>query len=114
MDIKLSIFLIFLIFGSIYMIFRTIKMKKLSMKYGMYWTIILFFMLILIVFPNIIETIAKFLGFKEAPNMLFLLAIFLLFYMTFRIYTNISKLQEMNRTLVQEVSILKKEVEEKK
>ena len=90
------------------MIFRTIKKKNLQIKYGMYWTLIFGIMLILIIFPNIIESIAKFCGFKEAPNMLFLLAIFILFYIVFRIYTTISKLQEINKSLVQELSILKK------
>ncbi len=107
MNIKLQLFIIILLLLGIFMIFKTIKKKKLSMKYGMYWTIIFLFMMILVLFPNIIEHIAKLCGFKEAPNMLFLVAIFLLFYIVFRIYTTISKLQEMNKCLIQEVSILK-------
>ena len=109
MNINLRIFLIILILLSIYSIIRVINKKKLSMKYGMYWTIIFIFMLILIIFPNIIEAVASFCGFKEAPNMLFLIAIFILFYIVFRIYGTISKLQEINKSLVQELSILKKE-----
>ncbi len=113
MDVKLRIFLIFLLFLGMIMIFKMIKGKKLAMKYGMYLTIVLILLLILVIFPNIIENIATWLGFKEAPNMLFLLAIFLLFYMVFRLYTNISKLQEMNKTLIQELSILKNELKKK-
>ena len=65
-------------------------------------------MLILVIFPNIVESIAALCGFKEAPNMLFLIAIFILFYIIFRLYITISKLQEMNRSLIQEVALLKK------
>ena len=108
MDIKLRIFLIIILLVGLYMIFRTIKKKNLQIKYGMYWTLIFGIMLILIIFPNIIESIAKFCGFKEAPNMLFLIAIFILFYIVFRLYITISKLQEINKSLVQELSILKK------
>jgi hypothetical protein len=110
MNKSLQLFLIYLLIVGIYMIFRTIKKKKISMKYGMYWTIIFAVMLILIIFPNIIERLATLCGFEEAPNMLFLLSIFLLFYIVFRIYVTITKLQETNKTLVQELSILKKEI----
>ncbi len=113
MDIKLSIFLIVLLILGIFVIFKTIKKKKLSMKYGMYWTIIFVIFLILIIFPDIIEWLAKICGFKEAPNMLFLVSIFLLFYICFAIYTTISKLMESNKTLIQEISILKKELEKR-
>lgn len=96
------------------MILKTIKKKKLSMKYGMYWTLVFGLMLILIIFPNIIEWLAKICGFKEAPNMLFLIAIFILFYIVFNIYTSISKLIENNKIMAQELSILKKQLEKNK
>ncbi len=114
MENNLKIFLLCLIILSIYLIFKTIKKKKLSMKYGMYFTLIGIIMLILIIFPDIIEYFAKLCGFKEAPNMLFLIAIFLLFYIVFNIYTSISKLIENNKIMIQELSILKKELENKK
>lgn len=113
MDITLKIFLIILIVIGIISVYKTIKKKKLSMKYGMYFSIIFAGMLILIIFPNIIENLALLLGFKEAPNMLFLIAIFILFYIVFAIYTTISKLIEMNKALVQELSMLKKELNKK-
>ena len=114
MELALRIFLIICILVGMLSVYKTIKKKNLSMKYGMYWTIIFCVMLIIIIFPNIIETIKTYLGFKEAPNMLFLIAIFILFYIVFAIYTSITKLTEMNKVLVQELSILKKELEEKK
>ena len=110
MDFTLRIFLIILIIIGIYCIYKTIKRKKLSMKYGMYFSIIFGGLLILIIFPNIIESLANFLGFKEAPNMLFLIAIFILFYIVFAIYTTITKLSENNKVLVQELSMLKDEL----
>lgn len=110
---NLKIFLICLIIISIYLILSTIRKKKLSMKYGMYWTLVGLFMLVLVIFPNIIEWLAHFCGFMEAPNMLFLIAIFLLFYIVFNIYTSISKLIENNKVMAQELSILKKELEQK-
>jgi len=79
----------------------------------MYWTIIFAIMLILIIFPSIVEWLAKLCGFKEAPNMLFLIAIFSLFYIVFNIYTSISKLIENNKSMVQELSILKEELKNK-
>ncbi len=109
MNLNLRIFIILLMLIGIYSIVKVIKRKNLSMKYGLYWTIIFIFMLILVIFPNIVESIAALCGFKEAPNMLFLIAIFILFYIIFRLYITISKLQEMNRSLIQEVALLKKD-----
>ena len=114
MDNVLKLFLIILIFIGMLCVYKTIKKKNLSMKFGMYWTIVFFLMLILVIFPNIIECLAKILGFKEAPNMIFLIAIFILFYIVFAMYTTITKLQEMNKVLVQELSILKKELKDNK
>ena len=113
MDIKLRLFLIFLLVLSLYLIVATIKKKDLSMKYGMYLTLIFGGLLILIIFPNIIEVVAKFCGFKEAPNLLFLISIFILFGIIFRMYATITKMQRLNKSLVQELSILKKEIKER-
>ncbi len=109
MNLKLRIFLILLVIIGIYLVIKTISQKKLSMRYGMYWTIIFIIMLLLIMFPSIIENISKFCGFEEAPNMLFLISIFILFYIIFRLYITVSRVQEINKRLVQEISILKKE-----
>ena len=114
MDFTLRLFLLLLILIGILSVYKTIKRKKLSMKYGMYWTIIFIGMFMIVLFPSIIENLATFLGFKEAPNMLFLIAIFILFYIVFAIYTSITKLSEMNKILVQELSMLKKELEKNK
>lgn len=111
MESNLTIFLTLLIVIGIYMIYKTIKKKKLSMKYGMYWTLIFGGMLVLIIFPGIVEWLASICGFKEAPNMIFLIAIFILFYIIFNIYTTISKLIENNKIMAQELSMLKKELE---
>ena len=113
MEFALRIFLIICILIGIISVYKTIKRKKLSMKYGMYFSIVFLVMLVLVIFPNIIESISKFLGFKEAPNMLFLIAIFVLFYIVFSIYTTITKFSEINKVLVQELSILKKELNKK-
>lgn len=114
MDFTLRLFLIILIVIGIISVYKTIKRKKLSMKYGMYFSIIFLAMLVLITFPNIIEALASLLGFKEAPNMLFLIAIFILFYIVFAIYTTITKLSETNKALVQELSMLKNELSKKR
>jgi len=110
----LRIFLIILIAIGMISVYKTIKRKKISMKYGMYFTIVFILLILLIICPNIVENLANIFGFKEAPNMLFLISIFILFYVVFQIYTTITKLSETNKTLVQELSILKKELEKNK
>lgn len=111
MNRNLQIFLIIFLLIGLYLVFKTVKKNRISMKYGMYWTIIFIFMLILIIFPNIIEYTSTICGFKEAPNMLFLIAIFVLFYIVFRLNLIISKINATNRKMIQEISLLKYERE---
>ncbi len=111
MNKTLQIFLIILLILILYLVFKTVKKNNLSMKHGMYFTIIFAFLLVLIIFPDIIEFIASLCGFEEAPNLLFLIAIFILFYIIFRIYISISKINERSKKVIQETSILKYEIE---
>ena len=68
-------------------------------------------MIIALLVPSLIENLADLIGIKVASNMLFLVAIFIIFYLIFNIMLIVSAQDNKNVKLVQEVSLLKAKVE---
>lgn len=110
MSIELKIFLLLLLVFQLLLIIRTVKRKKLTMKYASFWIVLIILMGIVVIFPNIVFELSSLAGFEEASNMIFLLGFFFLFYVSFIITTSISVQNEKIKLLIQEVSMLKESV----
>lgn len=111
MNISLKIFLIIILLVQIFFTIFLIKSKKITMKYASLWIIALMLLIILALFPNIIIIISELFGFEVPSNMVFLLGFFVLFNINFIISLSLSKQNEKIKFLIQEVSILKKRLE---
>ena len=107
---QLKLFLLLLLFVQLILIVRTIKTKKLSIKYGSFWIFLLLLMAIIVIFPSILFRISNIFGFEVASNMIFLIGFFFLFYIIFILTMSISVQNEKIRLLIQEVSLLKESV----
>lgn len=112
MNNSLKIFLILLLLFQVFMIINTVKRKKLTMRYASFWLFLIFLMIGIVMFPDIIFKLSELAGFEKPSNMIFLIGFFFLFYISFIITTSISKQNEKIKLLIQELSILK-ESEEK-
>ena len=106
MSISLKITLSILLLLQIILIIKTLKRKKLVVKYASMWFLIIICLFIAIIFPNILIDLARLFGFEKASNMIFLLGYFVLFYIIFIETISISKLRKEVVSLIQEVSIL--------
>lgn len=111
MNISLKIFLIILLLFQIFLIVKTIRKKRMSMKYGSLWIFLILLMLIIVLFPKIVFKLSSLFGFETSSNMIFLLGFFFLFYMIFILTTSISIMNEKIKLLIQEVSMLKESVD---
>ena len=107
MSIILKIFLMSLLLFQLILIIRTVKLKKLSIKYCSFWILLLILMGIVVIFPNLIFILSKLLGFETSSNMIFLLGFFFLFYVIFVLTMSLSIQNEKIKLLIQEVSIMK-------
>ena len=112
MNLTIRIFLIILLILFAIIIIKKIKNKHISMRYASIWLIVIFALIIISIFPNIVFSIAKLLHFEAASNMVFLLGFFLLSYISFSLTLTLSKQNEEIKELIQEISILKKKVDE--
>ena len=105
MKLHLQFFLLLLLLFQLLLIIRTLKNKKLSMRYGSFWIFLL-----LLMFPSILFKISSIVGFEVASNMIFLIGFFFLFYIIFILTISISVQNEKIKLLIQELSLLKESV----
>ena len=111
MSTTLKITLIILLIFQLILIMNRVKRTKMTIKYASFWIILIIIMTIVALFPTIIFKLAELMGFEKASNMMFLIGFFFLFYISFIITTSISIQNEKIKLLIQEVSILKENVE---
>lgn len=95
-------------------IVHEIRKKRFTIKESFWWIIGSIVMLILSIFPHIIDKIAKLIGIAYPPSLLFVLCDIFLIFMIFRNSKRITEQQEKIIELAQNVAILKEKVNEKK
>lgn len=112
MQITLRIALIIITIIYLFFILRAIKNKKIQISFSVFWILTAILLIIALAIPNLISNISHLLGFEVTTNMIFCVTIFISFYLIFNLTTLLSKENKKNVTLTQEISILKKRVEE--
>lgn len=94
-------------------LFFVIK-NKLNIKYSIVWILWALMTLIMAIFPEIFYVFSKVVGIELPVNGVFLIMIGLLYGMTFYVYIMISKHNREIGKLTYEISVLKKQFEDKK
>ncbi len=112
MSITLRIALIIVVLIFIFLILKSIKRKKMNITFSLLWLVLGGALIVAVIVPNFIETISKSLGFETPSNMLFCVTIFIAFYLIFYLMQIVSKEYRKTIALVQEISLLKKRVNE--
>ena len=109
-NLKIGLSVVILL--AIFVIIKNVKDKKLQLSFSIFSIITGIFMVIALVVPSLIENISNLLGFEVASNMLFLVAIFMIFYLIFRLMIIVSAEYKKNVVLIQENKKLKKRIQE--
>ena len=112
MQLSLNILLIIIILIYLFLVIKAIRKKKLQMSFSIFWLITGVMLIVALLIPNLVENISKALGFEVPANMVFCLTIFVAFYLIFNLTISISKENRKNTILIQEISMLKKRVED--
>ena len=107
MDLKLKIFLLLIIFFQLFLIVKTVRKKRLSMRCGGFWIFLLLIMTLVVIFPNFLFILSDFFGFEVASNMIFLVGFFFLFSIIFILTTSISIQNHKIKILIQDFIIKK-------
>ena len=112
MHISLRIALIIIMIIYVFFIAKAVKRKNMRISYLIFWMIIGFFLIGALIFPKLVDNISDFIGFEVPINMIFTLAIFIVLYFIHELMKLVSEEEKKNTILIQEISILKKKVEE--
>lgn len=86
---------------------------KMDLKYGAIWILWGFVMLVLSLYPRLIDIGSRILGISLPVNTIFLVFIFLLYLISFYIFVMISKMRREIKSLTYRLAVLQKKVEEK-
>ena len=111
MQQNLKIVLIIIVIMYIFFILKAVKRKNMRINYLIFWSITGVALIILLLAPNFVENISNLLGFGLPINMIFSMAIFIILYLIFDLTRLITKEQNKNINLTQEISILKQRIE---
>ena len=112
MQTSLKVALVVIVLIYIFFIMKSVKRKNMRISYLIFWSISGVILIISLLIPNLVENISTILGFEMPINMIFSIAIFIILYLIFDLTILISNEQNKNIMLIQEISMLKKRVEE--
>lgn len=97
----------------IFVIGRSVRKGKFSVKESFFWMVAAFIMLLLSIFPYSINYIAKFFGVSYPPTLLLVFCCIFLIFMNFRNSKRIAEQNEKIIELAQNIAILKEEQNKK-
>lgn len=112
MTSTLLIALIIITIIYLFLIVTAVRKRKMQNSIAVFWILTGFLLIVAIVIPNLIESISSFLGFEQASNMIFCLTIFIAFCILLYLTMVISKQDKKCTVLIQEISIMKKKMNE--
>lgn len=98
----------------VYMTFITVMLKKksLNLRYSLLWIFSAFVMLVLAIFPKIVDWIACLLGIQNAVNSIFLIFLFFILLILISLTSIVSTQHRKITTLIQRLAILEKKLED--
>lgn len=97
--------------GLLIFIIELTRRRKIREQYALIWLALGFLILVFSIFKNSLDFIAHLAGIYYAPSLLIILIIFLGMVLGIHFTLVISKLAENNKTLIQEIGLLKNRVE---
>ena len=111
--LKIQIIAIVLSLGFLAYIGRLIIKGKLREEYSFVWLVGTLILIIFSFWRDGLEIMAKLLGVFDAPNLVFMVAIFAVFIYLLHLSVTVSKLQSNNKELAQKLTLLNEKLKKK-
>lgn len=101
-------------FGLVFFLYiiGLVARKKLLLSYSLLWILLSIIVIAFALFPAPVFFITELVGIELPSNFIFIIAIFCLMAISLSLSIAASKQAAYSKTLVQEIALLKKEVEE--
>ena len=109
---RIQIISIIVSLAFLYYVSRLIVKGKLREEYAIFWIISTILLITFSVWRDGLVVFAELFGVYDAPNLVFTAAIFAIFVYLIHLSVVVSKLHEKNRSMAQEMALLKMELRE--
>ena len=106
----LQIAMLIAVAGYFALVFHLLKKKALNLKYTLLWLLSGIIMLVLAIFPQILDFFANLVGIYEPTNALFAVVFFCVIIILMSLTAIVSKLNEKSKRLIQSIALLEKRV----
>lgn len=107
---RLRVLLLIVVCIYFIMVFCLLRRKTLNLKYTLLWLASGSVMLILALFPQLLQSFASLVGIYDPMNALFSLIIFCIIIILMSLTAIVSKLNRKTKTLIQALALLEKRV----
>lgn len=107
-------FFIIISISALLYVTHIVRRNKLPIKESFWWFIGSIAMLLLAIFPQVVDWIAQLLGIAYPPTLLLTMCIIFLLFIIFKDGRRIAKLQTQNIELEQQVALIKNRLQESK
>lgn len=112
MDIYLQVFILICSVIFVFIVLKSLKDKVISTKLSLLWMMAAIILVICAIYSQPVIVISQILGFEKPVNMVFFLAFLFLLVIVFYLCVITSKQQEHIKLLIQEISLLKKRLDD--
>lgn len=113
MSIKIQIIVAVIILAALIGIANMVRKQALDLKYALSWLVVGILVLILDIFPGIMNYLVHLLGIQLPVNMMFFFGFCFTLFLLFNLTTKVSKQSEKIKCLVQEIALLEDEMKRK-
>ncbi|MFD2564526.1 DUF2304 domain-containing protein [Aquimarina rubra] len=96
-----------------FFVIRLIIKGKLREEYSVVWIVCTFFLILFSFWRKGLDFVSGLLGIYEPPNFVFTTSVFVIFIYLLYLSVVVSKLQDQNKKLAQEIALLKQQIESK-
>lgn len=108
--LRIILFIVIVLFFLV--VLYLLKKNRLTLRYTLLWLGMAFVMLILVIFPQLLELIRKALGFESGMNALYVIAIGFAIVLLMALTSIVSHQSDRIKELVQDNAMLEKRIRE--
>lgn len=109
---RLQILIIALTFITLGVLIEKIRTKKLLLQYSLSWLSVLLVLLIVALFPKVLDFLSALAGIAIPMNMVFFLGFCFCLLIIFELTQAVSKMSEQIKELTQKIALLEKKITE--
>lgn len=111
MTLKTQLFVTIIVLSAIIALINMIRKHRVELQYTLLWFLLALAILILTVFPSLLEKLTRILGIGLPINLLFFSGFCFSLVIIFSLSLSISRLSEKSKQLTQEIGLLKEKIE---